>query len=135
MGFLADKRILITGVLSKHSIAYGIAKACHREGAQLAFTYQNERFETRVAKFAAEFDSTLLYRCDVAEDADIDALFAALAEHWDGLEGLVHSIAYAPGEAIEGDFLDGISRDASASPTTSPRTATPDWPRLPDHCS
>ena len=67
MGFLADKRILITGVLSKHSIAYGIAKACHREGAQLAFTYQNERFETRVAKFAAEFDSTLVYRCDVAE--------------------------------------------------------------------
>ncbi|MQM30426.1 MAG: enoyl-[acyl-carrier-protein] reductase FabI, partial [Candidatus Accumulibacter phosphatis] len=112
MGFLADKRILITGVLSKHSIAYGIAKACHREGAQLAFTYQNERFETRVAKFAAEFDSSLIYRCDVAEDADIDALFAALAEHWDGLEGLVHSIAYAPGEAIEGDFLDGISRDA-----------------------
>ena len=90
MGFLAGKRILITGLISNRSIAYGIAKACHREGAELAFTYQNERFETRVAKFAAEFDSTLLYRCDVAEDADIDALFAALAEHWDGLEGLVH---------------------------------------------
>ena len=99
MGFLADKRILITGVLSKHSIAYGIAKACHREGAQLAFTYQNERFETRVAKFAAEFDSSLIYRCDVAEDADIDALFAALSEHWDGLAGLVHSIAAAPAVA------------------------------------
>ena len=72
MGFLADKRILITGVLSKHSIAYGIAKACHREGAQLAFTYQNERFQDRVGKFAKEFDSTLIYKCDVAEDAEIE---------------------------------------------------------------
>lgn len=72
MGFLADKRILITGVLSKHSIAYGIAKACHREGAQLAFTYQNERFLERVSKFADEFDSTLVFPCDVADDAQID---------------------------------------------------------------
>jgi len=112
MGFLADKRILITGVLSKHSIAYGIARACHREGAQLAFTYQSERFKDRLAKFAREFDSTLIYQCDVCEDAEIDNLFAALAEHWDGLDGLVHSIAYAPGEAIEGDFLEGITRDA-----------------------
>lgn len=112
MGFLADKRILITGLLSKHSIAYGIAKACHREGAQLAFTYQNERFQERLAKFAAEFDSTLIFPCDVAEDAQIDALFASLATHWDGLDGLVHSIAFAPSHAIEGDFLDGISRDA-----------------------
>ena len=112
MGFLADKRILITGVLSKHSIAYGIAKACHREGAQLAFTYQNERFLDRVSKFAAEFDSTLVFPCDVADDAQIDALFAELGKHWEGLDGLVHSIAFAPTEAIEGDFLDGITRDA-----------------------
>ncbi len=112
MGFLADKRILITGLLSKHSIAYGIAKACHREGAKLAFTYQNERFEDRLAKFAGEFDSTLIFPCDVAEDAQIDKLFAGLGAHWDGLDGLVHSIAYAPNEAIEGDFLDGISRDS-----------------------
>ncbi|WP_263769185.1 enoyl-ACP reductase FabI [Propionivibrio soli] len=112
MGFLAGKRILITGVLSKHSIAYGIAKACHREGAQLAFTYQNERFQERVAKFAAEFDSTLVYQCDVAEDAHIDQLFADLAKEWEGLDGLVHSIAYAPNEAIEGDFLEGISRES-----------------------
>ncbi len=112
MGFLADKRILITGVLSKHSIAYGIAKACHREGAHLAFTYQNERFLDRINKFAAEFDSTLVLPCDVSEDAQIDALFSALATHWDGLDGLVHSIAYAPTEAIEGDFLDGISRES-----------------------
>jgi hypothetical protein len=112
MGFLADKRILITGVLSKHSIAYGIARACHREGAQLAFTYQNERFKDRLAKFAKEFDSTLVFPCDVAEDAEIEQLFADLGQHWEGLDGLVHSIAYAPGEAIEGDFLDGITRDA-----------------------
>lgn len=112
MGFLADKRILLTGLLSKHSIAYGIAKACHREGAKLAFTYQNERFLDRITKFAAEFDSTLVYQCDVADDAQIEQTFADLAAQWDGLDGLVHSIAYAPTEAIEGDFLDGISRDA-----------------------
>ncbi len=112
MGFLADKRILITGVLSKHSIAYGIAKACHREGAKLAFTYQNERFLDRISKFAAEFDSSLVYQCDVAEDAQIDKLFTDLATQWDGLEGLVHSIGFAPREAIEGDFLDGISRES-----------------------
>ena len=112
MGFLAGKRILITGVISNRSIAYGIAKACHREGAVLAFTYQNDRVKDRMAKFAAEFNSTLIYPCDVADDAQIDAVFAALGKHWDGLDGLVHSIAFAPNEAIEGDFLDGISREA-----------------------
>ena len=112
MGFLNGKRILITGLLSNRSIAYGIAKACHREGAQLAFTYQNERFRERLAKFAEEFGSQLIFPCDVAEDAQIDALFAELGRCWDGLDGLVHSIAFAPGEAIEGDFLDGISREA-----------------------
>jgi enoyl-[acyl-carrier protein] reductase I len=112
MGFLAEKRILITGLLSKHSIAYGIAKACHREGAQLAFTYQNERFQERVAKFAAEFDSTLVLPCDVASDEEITNLFVELSKHWDSLDGLVHSVAYAPSESLEGDFLDAISRDA-----------------------
>ena len=110
MGFLDGKRILITGLLSNRSIAYGIAKACHREGAQLAFTYQNERFKERLVKFAEEFGSRLTLPCDVAEDAQIEALFAELGKHWDGLDGLVHSIAFAPGEAIEGDFLDGITR-------------------------
>ena len=112
MGFLAGKRILITGVLSKHSIAYGIARACHREGAQLAFTYQNERFLERITKFAAEFDSTLVFPCDVSDDAQIDQVFTDLATHWDGLDGLVHAIAYAPSESIEGDFLEGISRES-----------------------
>ena len=112
MGFLAGKRILITGLLSKHSIAYGIAKACHREGAQLAFTYQSDRFVDRINKFAAEFDSTLTFPCDVADDAQIENLFVEIGKHWEGLDGLVHSIAYAPSDAIEGDFLDGINREA-----------------------
>lgn len=112
MGFLADKKILITGLLSKHSIAYGIAKACHREGAHLAFTYQNERFEDRIKKFASEFGSDITIPLDVSSDEQIDNVFVVLAERWDGLDGLVHSIAYAPNEAIEGDFLTGISREA-----------------------
>ncbi len=112
MGFLDGKRILITGLLSNRSIAYGIAKACHREGAKLAFTYQNERFLDRITKFAAEFDSTLVYPCDVADDAQITGLFDALGKEWDGLEGIVHSIGFAPTEAIEGDFLEGINREA-----------------------
>jgi len=112
MGFLAGKRILITGLLSNRSIAYGIAKAMHREGAQLLFTYQNERFEERVAKLAAEFSSMPILPCDVSEDAQIEALFAAVRAQWDGLDGLVHSIAYSPTEALEGDFLNGISREA-----------------------
>ena len=112
MGFLADKKILITGLLSKHSIAYGIAKACHREGAQLAFTYQTERFEDRIKKFAAEFGSDITIPLDVSSDEQIDNVFVELGKRWDGLDGLVHSIAYAPTEAIEGDFLNGISREA-----------------------
>ena len=112
MGFLAGKRILITGLLSNRSIAYGIAKAMHREGAELAFTYQNERFKDRVAKLASDFDSTLLFPLDVQDDAEITALFEQLGQHWDGLDSLVHSIAFAPGEALEGDFLDGLTREA-----------------------
>ena len=112
MGFLAGKRILITGLLSNRSISYGIAKAMHREGAELAFTYQNERFRDRVAKMAAEFGSALLFPCDVQNDDEIAVLFEQLGQQWDGLDGLVHSIAFAPGEALEGDFLDGLSREA-----------------------
>jgi enoyl-[acyl-carrier protein] reductase I len=112
MGFLAGKRILITGMISNRSIAYGIAKAMHREGAELAFTYQNERVRDRVAKLATEFDSKLILPCDVADDTQIYALFSTLGKTWDGLDGLVHSIAYAPTEALEGDFLSGLSREA-----------------------
>ena len=112
MGFLAGKRILITGLLSNRSISYGIAKAMHREGAELAFTYQNERFQERVAKMAAEFGSDLIFACDVQNDTEIAGLFEQLAQKWDGLDGLVHSIAFAPSDALEGDFLDGFSREA-----------------------
>ncbi|AKU11726.1 enoyl-ACP reductase [Azoarcus sp. CIB] len=112
MGFLAGKRILITGLLSNRSISYGIAKAMHREGAELAFTYQNERFQDRVAKMAAEFDSDLIFACDVQNDEEITSLFDQLSQKWDGLDGLVHSIAFAPGDALEGDFLEGFSREA-----------------------
>ena len=112
MGFLAGKRFLITGVLSNRSIAYGIAKACRREGAELAFSYVGERFKDRVGEFAAEFDSTLVYDCDVADDAQIDAMFADLAKTWPEFDGFVHSIGFAPKEAISGDFLEGLSRES-----------------------
>jgi enoyl-[acyl-carrier protein] reductase I len=111
MGFLAGKRILITGLLSNRSIAYGIAQAARREGAELAFTYVGERFKDRIVEFATEFGSELVFPCDVSDDAQIDALFASLKQHWNGLDGLVHSIGYAPREAIAGNFLDGLSRE------------------------
>jgi enoyl-[acyl-carrier protein] reductase I len=112
MGFLAGKHILVTGLLSSRSIAYGIARACRREGAKLAFTYQNEGLKERVTNLAAEFGSRLVFPCDVARDDEIAELFVELGRHWDGLDGLVHSIAYAPREAIAGDFLEAISREA-----------------------
>src|ERR1700736_1662870 len=111
MGFLAGKRILITGLLSNRSIAYGIAEACKREGAELAFTYVGERFEGRITEFAAEFGSSLVFDCDVGSDEQINALFADLGKSWDRLDGLVHAIGFAPSEAIAGDFLEGLSRE------------------------
>jgi enoyl-[acyl-carrier protein] reductase I len=112
MGFLRDRRILITGVLSNRSIAYGVAKACAREGAALAFTYVNDDLKDRVAKLAAEFGPCPVLRCDVTSDADVDALFAALAAEWGALDGLLHSIAFAPREALTGDYLESLSREA-----------------------
>ena len=111
MGFLAGKRLLITGVLNNRSIAYGIAKACHREGAELAFSYQGERFKDRITEFAADFGSKLVFECDVADDAQIAALFDQLGAHWDQFDGFVHAIAFAPRDAIAGDFLDGMTRE------------------------
>ena len=111
MGFLAGKRILVTGVLSNRSIAYGIARACHREGAELAFTYVGERFRERTEGFAAEFGSRLIFTCDVGSDDDIAALFTDLGKSWDKLDGLVHAIGFAPREAIAGDFVEGLSRE------------------------
>jgi enoyl-[acyl-carrier protein] reductase I len=111
MGFLAGKRFLVSGVLSSRSIAYGIARACRREGAELAFSYQGERFRERVGEFAAEFGSSLTFDCDVADDAQIAAMFAALGGTWPTFDGFVHSIGFAPKEAIAGDFLEGLSRE------------------------
>ena len=111
MGFLAGKRLLITGVISNRSIAYGIAKACKREGAELAFTYQGDRIKDRVTEFAKEFDSSLVFPCDVGIDDEIDELFVGLGKHWDGLDGLVHSIAFVPREALSGDYLDCVTRE------------------------
>ncbi len=111
MAFLQGKKILITGVLSNRSIAYGIAKAAHREGAELAFTYVGERFKDRITEFAAEFDSKLVFDCDVSSDEQIANLFTDLAKSWDSLDGFVHAIGFAPREAIAGEFLDGLSRE------------------------
>jgi len=96
MGFLAGKKLLITGVLSNRSIAYGIAKACHEQGAELAFSYVGERFKDRITEFAADFNSTLIFDCDVGDDAQIDKLFADLSAHWPQFDGFVHSIGFAP---------------------------------------
>lgn len=112
MSFLNNKQILVSGLLSNRSISYGVARAMHREGAKLAFTYASDRFKDRVAKLAAEFDSDLLLPCDVQDDQQIADLFSKLADTWSGLDGFVHSIAFAPNEALEGDFLNGFSRDA-----------------------
>src|SRR5690349_5471067 len=106
MGFLAGKRLLITGLLSNRSIAYGIAQACRREGAELAFSYVGERFKDRITEFAAEFDSKLVFDCDVTSDEQIANLFTDLAKSWDSLDGFVHAIGFAPREAIAGEFLD-----------------------------
>ena len=111
MGFLAGKRFLITGILNNRSIAYGVARACRREGAELAFSYQGERFKDRIAEFAAEFDSNLIFELDVAEDTSIERAFAQLGEVWPQFDGFVHAIGFAPRDAIAGDFLEGLSRE------------------------
>ena len=111
MGFLTGKKLLITGVLSNRSIAYGIARACHAQGAELAFSYVGERFKDRTTDFAAEFDSQLIFDCDVASDEQIERMFADLGQVWPRFDGFVHSIGFAPREAIAGNFLEGLSRE------------------------
>ena len=111
MGFLHGKRALITGIASERSIATGIAEAMRREGAELAFTYQNEKLKSRVESAAAEHGSNIVIPLDVADDAQIAACFDALGQHWDGFDILIHAIAFAPREAIAGQFLDGLTRE------------------------
>ena len=111
MGFLRDKRILITGLISDRSIAYGIAQACHREGATLAFTYQGEKIRERVIALASEFDSSIVLPCDVASDDEINQLFIDLGKEWDTLDGIVHAIAFVPKVALSGDYLEAVTRE------------------------
>ncbi|MGM0633301.1 MAG: enoyl-ACP reductase FabI [Pseudomonadota bacterium] len=111
MGFLAGKRFLIVGVASKLSIATGIAEAMHREGAELAFTYQNDKLKGRVEKFAADWDSSLCFPCDVADDQQIEDVFTELGKHWDGLDGIVHAVGFAPREELDGNFVDVTTRE------------------------
>lgn len=111
MGFLAGKKALIIGLASTRSIAYGIAKAIHEQGAELAFTYQNEKLKSRVENMASDFNSTLTFPCDVAHDEDIASLFKNLNTHWDKFDILIHSVAFAPADQISGDFIDGVSRE------------------------
>ncbi|NOZ53710.1 MAG: enoyl-ACP reductase [Gammaproteobacteria bacterium] len=110
MGFLAGKRALIVGLASNRSIAWGIAKAMHREGAELAFTYQNDKLKPRVEKISAECHSTLMFPCDVGSDDEIDSAFKQLGENWDSLDIIVHSVAFAPREELEGEFVDATTR-------------------------
>lgn len=111
MGFLSGKKALIVGLASNRSIAYGIAKALHEQGAELAFTYQNEKLQNRVETMAAEFNSSLTFPCDVASDTDIQNVFAELSKDWDKLDILIHSVAFAPADQISGDFIDNVSRE------------------------
>ncbi|MDX2346700.1 MAG: enoyl-ACP reductase [Legionella sp.] len=111
MGMLTGKKALIVGLASNRSIAYGIAKALHAEGAELAFTYQNERLQSRVQKMAAEFGSDLTFPCDVAHDNEITHVVSELGKHWDNLDALVHSVAFAPADQIAGDFVDNTTRE------------------------
>jgi len=111
MSLLEGKRALIVGVASNRSIAWGIAQAMHREGAELAFTYQNERLRGRVEKFATELDSKITVPCDVATDEEVQKVFEQLQEHWDHFDILVHSVAYAPREQLEGDYLENVTRE------------------------
>lgn len=131
MGFLTGKRVLIVGVASKLSIASGIAAAMHREGAELAFTYQNEKLKGRVEDFAAGWGSSadLCFPCDVASDEEIAAVFEALSKKWDGLDCIVHSVGFAPGDQRTATSPTSPPVKASRSPTTSAPTASSPWPR------
>ncbi|MEC9376148.1 MAG: enoyl-ACP reductase [Pseudomonadota bacterium] len=111
MGFLKGKRVLITGLASKRSIAWGIAEAMHREGAELAFTYQNDKLKNRVSKFAAELDSDIILPMDVTSDKEIESVFRSLSQKWDSLDSIVHAIGFAPRECLAGTFIESVTRE------------------------
>jgi enoyl-[acyl-carrier protein] reductase I len=111
MGFLTGKKALIFGLISNRSIAYGIAKAFHEQGAELAFTYQNEKFKDRVAGMAADFNSNLVFPCDVSNDEEITNVFTNLGKHWDKVDNVIHSLAFAPADQISGDYVENATRE------------------------
>jgi len=113
MGMLSGKRALIVGVASKLSIAHGIAEAMHREGAELSFTYQNEKLKDRVVSFAEGWGTRkdLCFPCDVGDDTEIDAVFGGLSKHWDHLDIIVHAVGFAPGDQLSGNFVDVTTRE------------------------
>ncbi len=111
MGFMQGKRVLIVGLASNRSIAWGIAQAMFREGAELAFTFQNEKLQGRVEKMAAECNSSITIECDVSSDEQIENVFTELGKQWDGLDCIVHSVAFAPREALDGNFVDATTRE------------------------
>lgn len=111
MGILSGKRALIVGVASKHSIAYGIADAFHEQGAELAFTYQNDKLKSRVVGFAESWGSTLTFPCDVASDEEIDKVFADLKQHWDSVDIIVHAVGFAPAHELDGNYVDVTTRE------------------------
>lgn len=111
MGFLANKKALIVGVASNRSIAYGVAKAMHREGAELAFTYQGDKLAKRVAGFAEDFDSQIVLPMDVSSDEDIANAFAELGKQWDGLDCIIHSVGFAPRDQLEGTYVEAVTRE------------------------
>ena len=113
MGFLDNKKALIIGIASNRSIAWGVAQAMHAQGAELAFTYQNERLQSRVEKLAKECGSKIVLPCDVSTDEEITKLFIQLGKSWPEFDILVHSVAYAPKEELEGDFVDNTTREGS----------------------
>ena len=111
MGLLSGKRALIVGVASKLSIAHGIAEAFSQQGAELAFTYQNEKLKPRVEKFAESWGSNLIFPCDVASDDEIENVFTELGKHWDNIDIIVHSVGFAPGDQLNGNFVDVTTRE------------------------
>lgn len=111
MGFLKGKRALIVGVASKRSIAWGVAEAMHREGAELAFTYQNDKLKDRVTKYAGELGSDIVLPLDVSHDSEIQAVFRDLGSRWDGLDIIAHCVGYAPKECLAGTFIESVTRE------------------------
>jgi enoyl-[acyl-carrier protein] reductase I len=111
MGFMQGKKVLIIGLASNKSIAWGISQAMYREGAELAFTYQNERLKDRVVKMAGECDSNIAIELDVSSDEQINNVFTELGKHWDGLDCIIHSVAFAPRDALDGDYVNATTRE------------------------